>query len=295
MTNKRLPVQILPMLAKNFTDRNLPSSYFRQPKLDGVRMVWTGRNANSRTGKEIKGMPLLLEEIADLADGFPLDGELYCHTKSFQKQLGSIRRTVNIHEDLEIGYHVYDHPVASVEFAERWERVLERVKPGGRIHLVETVEGTGVESADELNIFEARGYEGTMLRSASGLYKFGKRSKDLLKLKTMQDAEFEVVGLVELCHYEKLIVPEGTPGSKPYADGTWYKNGEATTQATAGAVVCKLADGRTFEVGTGMDDQMRQALWNEPPIGKMLTVKFQEYTDEGIPRFPVFVAIRDYE
>ncbi len=240
-------------------------------------------------------MPLLLEEIADLADGFPLDGELYCHTKSFQKQLGSIRRTVNIHEDLEIGYHVYDHPVASVEFAERWERVLERVKPGGRIHLVETVEGTGVESADELNIFEARGYEGTMLRSASGLYKFGKRSKDLLKLKTMQDAEFEVVGLVELCHYEKLIVPEGTPGSKPYADGTWYKNGEATTQATAGAVVCKLADGRTFEVGTGMDDQMRQALWNEPPIGKMLTVKFQEYTDEGIPRFPVFVAIRDYE
>ena len=30
-------------------------------------------------------------------------------------------------------------------------------------------------------------------------------------------------------------------------------------------------------------------------IGKMLTVKFFELTDEGIPRFPVGLVIRDYE
>ena len=30
-------------------------------------------------------------------------------------------------------------------------------------------------------------------------------------------------------------------------------------------------------------------------IGEMLTVKFQDYTVAGIPRFPVGVTFRDYE
>jgi len=30
-------------------------------------------------------------------------------------------------------------------------------------------------------------------------------------------------------------------------------------------------------------------------IGKRLTVTFQEYTEHGIPRFPVGKCIRDYE
>jgi DNA ligase-1 len=30
-------------------------------------------------------------------------------------------------------------------------------------------------------------------------------------------------------------------------------------------------------------------------IGKRLTVRYQELTDGGVPRFPVGVAVRDYE
>jgi hypothetical protein len=30
-------------------------------------------------------------------------------------------------------------------------------------------------------------------------------------------------------------------------------------------------------------------------VGKKLTVRYQELTDEGLPRFPVGVAFRDYE
>ena len=30
-------------------------------------------------------------------------------------------------------------------------------------------------------------------------------------------------------------------------------------------------------------------------IGKKLTVRYQELTDDGIPRFPVGISIRDYE
>ena len=45
----------------------------------------------------------------------------------------------------------------------------------------------------------------------------------------------------------------------------------------------------------------RKALWYEfcagtyDPRGKMLTVRYQNLTDEGLPRFPVGVAVRDYE
>ena len=33
----------------------------------------------------------------------------------------------------------------------------------------------------------------------------------------------------------------------------------------------------------------------EDYVGKMLTVRYQERTDEGLLRFPVGIAIRDYE
>lgn len=286
---------IKPMLAKPAEDRWIEDHHFIQPKLDGVRMTWNGTQAHTRTGKLILGVPKLLQQLSDEYPDFVLDGELYCHSKTFQEQLSSIRRTVNIEEDESVGYHIYDHPIANENFAERWERVLKRVQPGDRVQIVETIERNKKEPLKDINIFEARGYEGTMLRNASGLYKFGKRSSDLMKIKTFLDDEFVICGLSELQTHEKIIVPEGTPGSKAYADGTWYKNGETTQGATTGAVVCLLPNGETFEVGTGMDDATRQALWDKPPLGKKLTVKFQELTDDGVPRFPVFIAIRDYE
>jgi ATP-dependent DNA ligase len=32
-----------------------------------------------------------------------------------------------------------------------------------------------------------------------------------------------------------------------------------------------------------------------PPIGKLCAIKFQELSTDGIPRFPVYISIRDYE
>ena len=42
---------------------------------------------------------------------------------------------------------------------------------------------------------------------------------------------------------------------------------------------------------------MRKALfkYGRDYIGEMLTVRYQELTDDGVPRFPVGIAIRDYE
>lgn len=65
----------------------------------------------------------------------------------------------------------------------------------------------GVPSLEKLNEvndgFIKEGYEGTILRSPSGLYKYGRstvKEAYLLKMKIFQDEEFEVVGFIEMNH-----------------------------------------------------------------------------------------------
>lgn len=289
-----------PMLAKPFQSKWFKEKGYVQPKLDGIRMVFTGEEAMSRRGKPILGVPALVEQIKTFFSGTPLDGELYFHGEEFQTLVGSIRRSKNIDENFNIGYHVYDMPIESLTFEERYKLLKEKVALANamgadRIHLVETIPAPSTSDPKELNIYEQQGYEGTMWRSADSLYKIGKRSSDLLKIKTFLEEEFEVVGVTELMRYEKLYVEAGTPGAYEYSDGTWYKNGEATPGATCGSIVCVTPEGKKFEVGTGMDDATRLAYWENPPIGKLLTVKFQEYSIDKVPRFPVHKAIRDYE
>ncbi len=44
-----------------------------------------------------------------------------------------------------------------------------------------------------------------------------------------------------------------------------------------------------FKVGTGFSDHQRE---HPPAVGSIITYKFQELTDDGVPRFPVFVGER---
>ena len=77
-----------------------------------------------------------------------------------------------------------------------------------------------------------------------------------------------------------------------------YKEGEGLE---AGCVIwlCKT-DGcqpKTFACRPRGTREDRHKLFKiaEDYIGKMLTVRYQEKTDEGLLRFPVGIAIRDYE
>jgi DNA ligase-1 len=297
-----------PMLAKSFKASWLKFPIYLQPKLDGCRAIWTGSKLLSRTGKEIKGVPALVDHLQKNYSDFPLDGELYNHKKTFQELISSIRRTVNIEEDLDVEYHIYDLPLEQTwTFQERLNLLKEKVIVTSRIKIVETVyiplEGNeilnilpGLVEKEDLNTFEAQGYEGTMVRNAMGLYRKGKRSSDLMKVKTFQDAEFPIVGVYQLSRKEKIIVPEGTPGALQYADGTWYKDGVETPDEMLGGLVLSIpGTDKTFECGTGYNEATRCELWANSPIGKVATIKFQELTDDGVPRFPVFLAIRDYE
>ena len=100
-----------------------------------------------------------------------------------------------------------------------------------------------------------------MLRQPGSRYEAG-RSATLLKVKTFHDAEARVV--------------EHLPGRGRHA-------------GRLGAVVVELPSGLTFSVGTGFTDAQRQ---NPPPVGSLITFRYQELTDRGVPRFPSFVRVR---
>jgi DNA ligase-1 len=113
----------------------------------------------------------------------------------------------------------------------------------------------------ELAHVESLGGEGLMLRQPGSCYEAG-RSSSLLKVKTFHDAEGYVVD---------------------------HLPGKGRHTGRLGAVVVELPNGLTFSVGTGFSDAQRQ---NPPAVGSLITYRYQELTDRGVPRFPSFVRVR---
>jgi len=89
-----------------------------QPKLDGVRCVFTKDGAFSRTGKEFKNVDHIKETLKPLFKQYPyikLDGELYNHKlkDDFEKIISLVRKTKPTFEHRQeaeklVQYHVYD-------------------------------------------------------------------------------------------------------------------------------------------------------------------------------------------
>ncbi len=98
-----------------------------------------------------------------------------------------------------------------------------------------------------------------MIRKPKSKYVHG-RSDTLLKIKSFHDAEAVVIGHVK---------SQSTGG--------------------CGSLLCRMENGKTFKVGSGMTNQDRA---RPPKIGSIITYRFQELTNSGSPRFPTYVGVR---
>jgi ATP-dependent DNA ligase len=267
----------LPMLAHEYHKRGkgFPFPCFTQPKLDGTRCVGIpGKGLFSRLRKTIPHMEHIIAELNRLPPDLILDGELYTNELTFQEIVGLVKRETLKDGDLEkqqkIKYHVYDLIQGdSYEQRHRGLQTLFASFSFQHLILVPTFHcGSEAEMKEQHARFVADGYEGIMLRNPAGVYK-NVRSVDLLKYKEFFDDEYEVVG---------------------------FKEGEG---AEKGCVLwtCKTENGATFHCRPRGTREDRTELYQKGAsyIGKKLTVRFQELTDDGIPRFPVGIAFRDYE
>jgi len=259
-----------PMLANKFDDSKATFPCYVQPKLDGVRCLFDGKKAWTRNLKDHKPhiLRMLQERYPNLPEGMVLDGELMLPNATFQETVSAVKKEYEISETLE--YHVYDcwmEGLPDLPFGERRLMSQAFLK-----HSVPTYElKSPKEIWEMLDYFIGDGYEGLIYRSSGGVYKHGRSGRDLLKLKKFLDAEYMIVDVIE--GKGKDV---GTP--------IW---------------VCRVsaADTRTFKARPMGTYEWRREAWENrlSYIGKMLTVKYQELTDEGIPRFPIGVGVRDYE
>jgi DNA ligase-1 len=229
-------------------------------KLDGVRAYWDGETFVSRLGNSFVAPDWF---VADLpADR--LDGELWVDRKKFQRTIGIVRSGGGGEEWREVRYVVFDAPNARGTFEDRLAhagKVLDRAgAPYARCH--EHVQCRGIDHLrDELQRVEALGGEGLMLRQPGSPYVVG-RSSSLLKVKTFHDAEARVVA---------------------------HTRGTGKHKGRVGALVVELANGTRFNIGTGMSDAERDT---PPAIGAIITFRYQELSDDGVPRFPSYVGER---
>lgn len=251
------------LLAKSWAGQD-PTGWWMSEKLDGVRAVWDGSEFWSRNGNRFVAPDWFKALMPDM----PMDGELFIGRGKFQDTVSIVRTQGSDKGWNRIVYHAFDlYPVDTLRTLMKFE-TRQDVLAGIRSDVVRHVEQHRCEGADHVNAYVdavvSEGGEGAMLRQPGSLYE-RKRSGTLLKVKRFHDIEARI---------------------------TAHVPGKGKHKGRLGALTVTLPNGVTFEVGTGFSDAQREA---PPAIGKPVTVRFQEYTDDGVPRFPVFVGARDYE
>ena len=199
---------IKPMLAHKFDINRVDYSkpVYIQPKLDGVRCLFTKDGAYSRTGKQFKNIAhielALIPFFKDQPD-VVLDGELYNHElkNDFEKIISLVRKQKpNADDRLEakqlVQFHVYDY-FDGVMYDSYRTRMKQLACSDIYCDSIKYVPAYRVYKHEEaLNMHHdawlAKGYEGSILR-LDGIYKHG-RSYDLMKFKDFSDTEATIVG-----------------------------------------------------------------------------------------------------
>jgi len=266
-----------PMLAHDYNKRGKSIQFpcFVQRKFDGTRCVGIpGKGLFSRNRKAYPHLEHIVKEINRLPPTIILDGELYSDTLTFQDIVGLVKRETlkpgDEEKQLQIKFFVYDL-IHGMPYEQRFANLQILFNRYKFKHLV-LVKTTICESEDKMKElhgqYVAEGYEGIMLRNKNGLYK-NSRSADLQKYKEFFDSEYEVVD---------------------------FKEGEGQEEGCV-LWVCKTPEGKTFQCRPRGTREDRKELFDNGAsyIGKMLTVRYQELTNDKMPRFPVGLAFRDYE
>jgi DNA ligase-1 len=249
------------LLAERWDGTADPTGWWMSEKLDGVRAYWDGHTLLSRLGN-----PYLAPDwFTTGLPATPLDGELWAGRKRFQRAVSIVRRQDRSELWREISFVVFDAPTLDAPFEERLahcRRLLESAALShASVHVHERCGGIDALRT-ELARIEAAGGEGVMLREPGSRYVAG-RSTTLLKVKTFHDAEARVVD---------------------------HLPGEGRHKGRLGALLVERPGGTRFSVGTGFSDAERAA---PPPIGSVITYRYQELSTAGVPRFPSYVGIRD--
>lgn len=262
---------LLSKFDKDFFEKENLNEYLMSEKLDGVRGIWNGHTLTTRKNYIIKTPEFFTKDFPP----FMLDGELWIKRNDFDT-ISSLIRKNSIDEDIwkQVSYNVFDVPQACEDFhikecnLENRLMVLKQYLQRNPQTYIKIIPQISVENKEKLEnfyqqIIKNKG-EGIVIRKNDTPYE-RKRSIYAMKLKPYEDAECEIIG---------------------------YTQGKGKYKGKIGAVLCKMLDNKAqiIKIGSGLKDKDRK---NPPPIGTIITYKFNGLTKNKLPRFPVFLRIRD--
>lgn len=261
MVNAVADQKPLILKAKTYKPGIPVTEYWISEKLDGVRARWDGKRLLSRNGRVFTAPDWFTDGFPDIS----LDGELWSARGEYQTIVSIVGRDRPHDEWRKIKFMVFDLPDSKKTFSAR-VAVMESLVQQLSLPYLEAIKQLRVGNEQALmKMFDdvvAGGGEGLMLHHQDALYHAG-RSDQLLKLKPYQDAEAVVTG---------------------------YREGKGQFAGKMGAVKVRTEDNVEFYIGSGFSHRERE---NPPPLGARITFRHQGYTDKGIPRFAVFLRIRE--
>jgi bifunctional non-homologous end joining protein LigD len=311
---KKTTAVLTPMLASVGTDLPGDQGWIFEPKYDGVRVLAfvDGADVMLVTRNEIdraRQFPEIVESLRELGSerrrSFVIDGEVVARDKRqlgrFQALQGRIAET----DPETIAANRRDRPVVLVAFdvlmdgseilaqlplvdrRARLERLIGRKKRAG-LQLGEAFHG-----ASERLIERAREqrWEGVMAKRADSVYEPGVRTENWLKFKLELRQEFVIGGWTEprksRKHFGALLLGYYDGNRLVYAGhtGTGF-----THEGLAELMKAMRPLARKTSPFTTEPDTNELAHWLKPEL--VAEIKFNQWTNEGVLRQPVFVGLR---
>lgn len=288
--------QFKPLLAAKADLDKVKFPVLASPKLDGIRCLVYGGVAVTRSLKPIKNK--IIAEALSKPEYEGFDGEIMTYAPAesggAMEEFNTVQSKV-MSADADPGvwkFVVFDDHASAGGYSERLTALLNRAKGAP---FMDVLEQAIVHNREELNEVVdghvSQGFEGTMIRDPSGIYKHGRSTANegtLLKIKAFEDDEATIIGTVELMRNRNE--------ARTNALGHTERSSHAENKEPAGILGTLRVEwrGKEFELGTGFTQADREQMWRdrEQLIGKLVTFKYQQVSHLGVPRFPVFLGLR---
>lgn len=266
--------RIKPILAGDYEKhkKKLKFPVTVQPKLDGLRMLayhLDGEIVLQSRGGDFYPVAHIVEALKPvLHEGMTLDGELYIHGVPLQEITSLSKRPQE--GSTELTYQIYDVPSHGGPWIERlaWlNDFSEGLDLNGPLNVLGDCQADSHADIDEAHKDAvAEGYEGAIVRTSTGMYREGYRSPDLLKVKQFKDDEYKIVG---------------------------WETGKGKDEKIP-KFICVTKEGKNFGVKCkgSAKVQAEYLAKADELIGQLLKTKYFQLTPDGIPQFPVGLAIR---
>lgn len=286
-----------PMSAATVTDlQQVQLPVLASPKIDGFRAVVCGGRLLSRNLMEFPNKHT--QELFSKNNLEGMDGELTvglaCGDGVFSRTSSGV---TSIEGNPDVIYHTFDlctnHHVVRPYAARLYDlnKIFGKLKQRGTVRLVEQ---TKLETLNDLERYLSEhlllGYEGAMLRSLHGIYKYGRstlREQHLMKVKPFEDSEAVVYG------YEEGVTNTNETGN---AGRRRSLKAGLVPKGTLGALLVRdCVSGVEFRLGTGtMKHVQAAALWvaRKKLVGRTAKYKYQKIGSVIAPRQPIFLGWR---